>query len=359
MDDYNITSLYESQNEWVARLVNILTPEIIYGFREMLKEAIKLCVANEEESKYLMTLQNFMARVPKWNETMVKDETQRIITSSGCNYLEDLISCVHVIQLKCLSCIRVGQKQKKVDIDIPSITRFIHQVYINCARKLYKNVYLFEQKVSSLEFQKNAHMMETIVKECIVNTIRDNVPVDNLLRLYLEDQEPEDVVVKEEVVEERHEVINGVASLQTKDTRGETAGTMGADADASADIDMDGGRPESPQLELEPIELNVELDDIESNKPTHHDAMNDRYRPPSAPSRLTFSDIDRVLTDSNMEEKVKAPKTIDRLEEISNQRYLERLEAEAEDDVEEELERLQIHNDENLSLESMGLVETL
>lgn len=344
MDDYTITSLYESQNEWVARLVNILTPEIIHGFREMLKEAIKLCVANEEEGKYLMTLQNFMARVPKWNETMVKDETQRIITSSGCNYLEDLISCVHVIQLKCLSCIRVGQRQKKVDIDIPSVTRFIHQIYINCARKLYKNVYLFEQKVGSLEFQKNTHMMETIIKECIVNTLRDNVPVDNLLRLYLEDQEPEQVVIKEEVIEERHEVINGVSSLQKHEKGGDVISDV-----ISEENDI-------PKLELEPIELNVDLDDNESKNTMH---MKYHYHEPSASSRLTFSDIDRVLTDTNTEEKVNAPKSIDRLEELSNQRYLERMEAEAEGEVEDEMERLQIHTDENLNLESLGMVETL
>ena len=41
--------------------------------------------------------------------------TERIIERSGCNYLEDLITCVHIIQLKVLTSIRVGNKQKKLN----------------------------------------------------------------------------------------------------------------------------------------------------------------------------------------------------------------------------------------------------
>ena len=79
---------------------------------------------------------------------------KRIEVVSGCKYLEDLITCVHIIQLKALTCIRVGLKQKKIDIDIPSIDKFIHKVYINVARKLYSNVYLFEQDLYPFNTKK-------------------------------------------------------------------------------------------------------------------------------------------------------------------------------------------------------------
>lgn len=60
MDDYSVTSLYESKNEWASRLVNILTPLIQEGFRSILDEAVKLCVGNKEQDKYLMTFQNLL-----------------------------------------------------------------------------------------------------------------------------------------------------------------------------------------------------------------------------------------------------------------------------------------------------------
>lgn len=338
MDDYNITTLYESQNEWVARLVNILTGEIITGFRELLREAIKLCNNNDENDKYLMTLQNFMARVPKWNDSIIQTETQRIIESSGCNYLEDLVSCVHIIQLKCLSCIRVGQKQKKVDIDIPKLSLFIHQIYINASRKLYKNIYLFEQQITPLEYQRNQNMLEIMIKESIVNTIRDNIPVDNLLKVYLEDQDEEDVVVKEEIIEERPV---DVVSPQEENND--------ADTTLEKEEPSDDLKPQS--VELEPLQLTISLDDEDDTIETR--------RPPSAPARLTFSDIDRTLNNDNIEEQVQAPKNIEHLEQLSNERHIKRLEEESFDiDEDDELEKIKIDN-QAINLDSLGVVEML
>ena len=74
----------------------------IEGIKSIFDESIKVCQENNEMSKYLMTFQLFLSRVPKWNLIIVEDERKRIIERSGCNYLEDLIACVHIIQLKVL-----------------------------------------------------------------------------------------------------------------------------------------------------------------------------------------------------------------------------------------------------------------
>ena len=42
MDDFNVSSLHESKNEWSSRLLTILTPLVIDGFKSILEEAIKL-----------------------------------------------------------------------------------------------------------------------------------------------------------------------------------------------------------------------------------------------------------------------------------------------------------------------------
>ena len=164
MDDFSLPNLHESRNEWCARLVNILAPMMSEGFRSIFDEAWKLCEANNETGKYLMTFQNFLSRVPKWNATIIEQETQRIVDRSGCGYLADLVTCVHIIQLKSLTCMRVGSKQKKVDIDVPQLNDFIHKVYVHCARKLYTNVYLFERGIPPLTVQKNGRELEIIVK---------------------------------------------------------------------------------------------------------------------------------------------------------------------------------------------------
>ena len=57
MDDYNVSTLSDARNEYSIRLITILTPLIMEGIKSILKEAIELCLNNEEEEKYLMTFQ--------------------------------------------------------------------------------------------------------------------------------------------------------------------------------------------------------------------------------------------------------------------------------------------------------------
>ena len=203
MDDFSLNSLQESRNEWCSRLITVLTPCVIDGVKSIFEESWKLCLENDEKTKYLMTFQNFLSRVPKWNPNIISQECSRIKEKSNCTYISDLITCVHIIQLKMLSCMRVGTKQKKVDVNIPSLEDFVHHIYINAARKIYTNVYLFEMGISSLKSQKNSRELEIIIKECILQTIRETIPVEELLKLYMNE-----TVENAMEVHEREEIIS-------------------------------------------------------------------------------------------------------------------------------------------------------
>ena len=197
MDDFNLSTIIESKNEWCARLTNTLTPCVIEGLRSIFTEAFDVCLENNEETKYLMTFQNFLNNIPKWSAEIVENEKQRIITSSACNYLEDLITCVHITQLKSLTSTRVGLKQKKINIDIPDLHKFIHKTYINVARKVYVNIYLFEKNIKPLQVQKNNRELELLIKECILNTIRESIPIEHILQMYLDETLETDVEIEE------------------------------------------------------------------------------------------------------------------------------------------------------------------
>ena len=84
-----LSNLNESRNEWCSRLVAILTPLVMEGVRSIFAESWKLSMETNELEKYLMTFQNFLCRVPKWNSNIIEDEKKRIVEKSGCNYLED------------------------------------------------------------------------------------------------------------------------------------------------------------------------------------------------------------------------------------------------------------------------------
>jgi hypothetical protein len=299
MDDFNVSSLHESKNEWGARLLTILTPLIIEGFKSIFDESVTLCKTNGEMEKYLMTFQNLITRIPKWNATIIETERKRIIEKSCCNYLEELVTCVHIIQLKLLTAMRVGQKQKKIDINIPKLDDFIHKAYINVARKIYKNVYLFEISAVPLQVQKHNRELEIIVQECILNAVRESIPIEGILRAYMDETVEEDVVeeIKEQVVEKSAPV----------NARGDTEFIS---------------------------EVKAKDKEKEKEKEKEQGQTTQSTESSSASSSLKFNDVDSVLDNNNKEEFVNAPKTYDRLEEISKMRNEQRKQDEEEDDDE-------------------------
>jgi hypothetical protein len=312
MDDFVISNLHESRNEWSARLVSIFTPLIIEGIRSIFNESWKLCLDNDEANKYLMTFQNLLARIPKWNSVIIEEERKRIIERSGCNYLEDLITCVHIIQLKVLTCIRVGNKQKKIDISIPKLDHFIHKVYINTARKIYMNVYLFEKNISPLQTQKNNRELETIIEQCILNAIRESIPTEAIIRAYMDEttEQEEEVIIEKIEEPEPEDNKNKVTENELKN--------------------------ENDEFKSDDVIKKEE--DIPSVVPSIQNINNDEVV-----TRLTFNDIDKVMDENNNIQSVTAPKTIERLEEISTSRALQRkLEEESDDDDDE---RIKIHTD--------------
>jgi len=319
MDDFTVSNLHSSRDEWCSRLVNILTPLIIEGLKSIFNEAWKMSVENDEASKYLMTFQNLLCRVPKWNSEILVDERKRIIERSGCGYLEDLITCVHVIQLKTLTCIRVGNKQKKIDISIPKLDAFLHKAYIHAARKTYMNVYLFEKNVGALVVQKHNRELEMIVQECILAAVRESIPTEAIIRAYLD----ESVEQEEEVV---IEPVNEVQGSGEKGSEGKE------DTEVVPEIP-----PEEPPPALVPAIENLDT------KPVI--------------TRLAFNDVDEAFGGENGREEIVAPKNIERLEEISAARSLQRkLEEEGDDDDDMPLDRITI-NDDPLDLGELGITD--
>jgi len=313
MDDYSVNSLTESKNEWCARLVGIFTPAVVQGLKSIFDEAIRICSENDEEDKYLLTFQTYLSRVPKWNNSIVQEEKDRIASVSSCNYLEDLITCVHIIQLKALTCIRVGQEQKKVDMQVPSIDTFVHNVYTNVARKVYTNVYLFEKNIAPLLIQKNNRELELIIKECILQTIRETMPVEDILRTYLGTIEETDVDIKEEIIERPAPVPVEEQSTNSSD----------------AHEDDDAASNDNNQVDAEEV-VELKTDNI--------------------PSNIAFSDLDKQLDTHGVESTIEAPKTIDRLEKIAQEASERRKAEEAEYDDDDDDMPLKIGEEVKLEL---------
>ena len=214
MDDYKPGILSEARNEWSLELVSTLTPHLLEGIKAIFTEAWNLCHENGEEEKYLMTFQTFLERVPLWNQEMVRYETQRIIRASKCHYLDDLLSCVHVTQTKIMTSMRVTNHRKFIKTAYPDMQSFIHQIFTIYARKLYENVYLFQKNIPALTFQRNRREAELLCKESILEAIRKSIPIENILKSYLDETTDEDVIEKVEEIIIEEPVVESSPSLE-------------------------------------------------------------------------------------------------------------------------------------------------
>ena len=228
-------------------------------------------------------------------------------------------------------------KQKKVEIDIPKINDFIHNTYIIFARKLYSNIYLFETTIPALQIQKNNRECELICKECILNVIRENIPVDKILRAYIDETEEEEVInettLEEKPIEKPEEI--PIIMEEPKIVKEDLTIPI-VSSNNVTDI------------------VKVESTNIKKVIPPLMPTKN--VVPPPLPSivtspspkknRLMFSDNDQIkeyntsssprATSSSPITTIIAPKTIKRLEEISTERNIQRKIEEQEDEDDDE-----------------------
>ncbi len=178
-----------AQDEFTLQLVDALAPPVLQGFRDILDSSIELCKEQGEEEKYLMTFQNTLARIPGWNASVIAAEVERITQATQIGYLPDLVTGVHIIHLRILSSVRVGHKPKRIEIDPPDFDEFVHRVYCEAGRKMWTYTYLFRRDVTALEQQRNMHECEKIIRDCVVAAVRASMPIETVLRAYIDEAE--------------------------------------------------------------------------------------------------------------------------------------------------------------------------
>ena len=103
--------------------------------------------------------------IPKWNTDILENEIENIINLSNCDWIDDLITAVFVSHIKILA--SINNKEKQINLVIPKSINFIHKCFINIARELWKNPYLFDESITGWEYQRNIKMIESIIIESI------------------------------------------------------------------------------------------------------------------------------------------------------------------------------------------------
>jgi hypothetical protein len=192
----------EAKSEYTKQLCQYIVPSMQQYFLDLLEEAKQ---KEADPKRVLMMFQTLLEDISDWNVDKVQRETDAIVATSHCDYLEELMTAVFIAHTKVLSAIRLTTKQKKLQITIPKLDHFIHRILRECSRLLWSNTYLFSTSAPSIERQKNLRIIENFLQEGVLQGIRGMLPVKNILREYLkeDDEEKDDGKVDEEEVDDK------------------------------------------------------------------------------------------------------------------------------------------------------------
>jgi len=202
----SVLSVYsDARAEYTKQLCIFLVPAYFQFFIDLLERSKR--EMSQEPKRILWQFQTYLNDIHEWNMERVSQEIQRIHSNCGCDYLEDLLTAVFIAHTKVLTAIRLGQSQKKVEINVPKVDHFLFKALCETAKLLWGSTYLFREGISSVEKQQNYRAIEGMLNEGILQAVRTLVPVKSILKDFVhpdadtktstedaEDSDEEDVV---------------------------------------------------------------------------------------------------------------------------------------------------------------------
>ena len=222
MEDNNVGVLVDAKEEYTKQLISILKPCIYQGIKSIYMDAKDICNQDNTPDNVLMVFQDLLSRIPKWSQDIINKEFERITNVSKCDYIDDLLKVVYVSHIKILTIVHSAQRNKKISLKVPSGSHFIHLCYIECAREFWKDPYYFSDRVTKYEHQKNMRDSESMIAECVMETIRKQLPVRHILKEFLnepdEDIEEEDEDIKEHSKKKYLKKLESVVKKELKST---------------------------------------------------------------------------------------------------------------------------------------------
>jgi len=179
----NIEYLTTIKKEYQEQLNNIITPHIYQGIKQLYKDVKEQCKKIGDRN-IMAKFQQQMKLVPQWNIDVINRESQRIVSKSQCEYLQDLIAAVFLSNTKILS---ATSTEKQIDVNVPTLPNFIHFIYKEVARSLYSHPDLIrDYDIDKWEQTRNYRETINIIQLSINDTVRKNLPFRNILSNYLD-----------------------------------------------------------------------------------------------------------------------------------------------------------------------------
>lgn len=195
------TVLIAAKQEYTEQLHDILAENLITVFKDIWN-------VSRNSNNPLRTFQEKLCDVPYWNNQVLSRHHSVMLEKEGITkeYLEKIIEAVFLSNIKILSVVKLENKKQSIDIKIPDTQNFIHKCIVQLARELYVDPHLIDDRESNLnsklEIQRNYKRLLKISKEVIDKTIRNMIPMKDILDKYLQAHDDDmDYMYKDEHIE--------------------------------------------------------------------------------------------------------------------------------------------------------------
>lgn len=157
--------LLDAKKEYVHQLSDIMLPYVMRTVSGLYDHA------KHKPKQFRMMLQ----QVPSWNDQVIKDKTAEI--ERKYSQLQNLITACCVSYTKVLGSIRLNTNQNSnIRLSVPDTSKFVHSVYIYVAKEFF-----YEPKL----LYSNRASKNDLMREAVEESVRQNVPIDQLLEAYL------------------------------------------------------------------------------------------------------------------------------------------------------------------------------
>jgi len=232
--------LVEAKKEYLNQLCMLMVPFIIEAFADMYQEADKM----SKGRRVLLQYQQLLKDVPNWNDSIIKKHAD--VHTNSCSWFNDLLAAVFVSFVKILSSVRLKTENKKISVKLPTIEIFVHSCYINVAKDIYKDPYVFHDEMST--YERDDKLTARIVS-AIELTIKDLIPIQQILKTYMSqdtsnidlNEEPEEAEVEDEAESEAG------AEEETPEEVGPESGETAIETPAEGP-DVAAAQPESEEI---------------------------------------------------------------------------------------------------------------
>ena len=177
----------DTANSYTEYLTSILTPHIYDGIKSIYDDCKTI---TKGSGNNIVIFQNALKAISKWEEQTKHDEFNRLNTQLQSNKLQKITKAILKSKIRVLLGGKTLNEELQTTLDNSELSiKFVHEIYLEIARKLYMTPHLMTCDVNSLERQKNINTILSMIESSINRAIYKIIPIDDIADEYFKNDD--------------------------------------------------------------------------------------------------------------------------------------------------------------------------